>query len=151
MSGKRIKAYSQSLSSVLACYQQRGVVYLSLLGHSIPHTLGCRVFEHDLCLLCGNQILVKSEAQSQHSSITTLFPFCPKPVCLTKSIPGVPVPSSPLPVLSPWPVSVCSVSGLFSALWMQGQPGSLCSAEVEGPRWSSGTLDIHLPPAGSAI
>lgn len=110
MSGKRVKAYSRSFSSVLACYQQLGVVYLSLLGHSISHTLGCRVFEHDLCLLCGNQILVKLEAQSQHSSITTLFPFCPKPVCLTKSIPGVSL-SRTVPSLFSHPgQSVCVAS-----------------------------------------
>lgn len=126
------------------------VVYLSLLCHSISHTLGYRVFEHGLCLPCGNRILVKPEAQSQHSFITVLFPFLSQASLHDQKHPRcVPVPSSPLPVLPPWPISVCSVSGLFSALWMQGQPGSLGSTEVEGPRWPSGTLDIHLPPAGS--
>lgn len=80
MSGKRIKAYSQSFSSVLAYYQQVGVsghvlfILVSfVIPYHIPWAIGC--FEHDLCLLYGNRILVKPEAQSQHSSITTLFPF----------------------------------------------------------------------------
>lgn len=157
MSGKRIKAYSRFFSSVLAYYQQVGVsghvlfILVSfVIPYHIPWAIGC--FEHDLCLLCENRILVKPEAQSQHSSITTLFPFLSQTSLHDQKHPRcVPVLSSPhpLPVLPPWPITVCSISGLFSALRMQGQPGSLGSAEVEGPRWPSGTLDIHLPPAGS--
>lgn len=68
------------------------------------------MFAHDLCLLCGNQVLVKPEAQSQHSSITTL-PFLSQASLRDQKHPRcVPVPR-PAPSLSSHPgQSVCVAS-----------------------------------------